>query len=161
MDSDRDRDSLARRVMDTFPLIVRSLNRDLRSFDQRSDLTHVQILGMLVDRAHSISELAGRQQVSLPSMSKTVQALVDRDWVERMPSPDDRRVALVKLTVSGGDALREARGAMLAGVAKALAALSSREREALAEGLVVLGRAFGSGSDLGTRVTDRDDHSGH
>ncbi len=135
-------DGLARRILDVAPLLGRSLERHLREHDQRMDATHVQILSMLVERPHSISELAARQHVSLPSMSKTIQTLVDRGWTERTPDAHDQRVVRVRLTVSGGDALREARAAMLSGVEAALSALSDRERALVAEALAVLERAL-------------------
>lgn len=138
MSAEADRDAVAWRLLDVAPLIVRAMERELRQQSQRADPTHVQILGMLVDRPHSISELAARQHVSLPSMSKTVSTLVERGWIERTPTPEDRRVVLVKLTVSGGDALREARSVMVQAVARAMTPLTAQERLRLADGLAAL-----------------------
>lgn len=152
MDGRRDRETLARRVLDTVPLIVRSLHRDLRSTPQRVEPNHFHILGLLAERPHSMSELASRLMVSLPSMSKTVQTLVERQWVERMPAAADRRVVLVKLTLTGGDALRGTRVAMLASVTAVLAPLTHIECENLSAGLDVLFLAFGGAGGLDTCV---------
>lgn len=152
MNPSADHDALAAALIDVAPLIVRAMERGLREQAQRADPTHVQILSMLVERSHTISELAGRQQVSLPSMSKTVQTLVERGWIERTSTPDDQRIVLVKLTVSGGDALREARTVMLHAISGDLAALTPRERTQLAAGLDALGAALRRAADDAPRL---------
>lgn len=133
-----DDDARAERLLDIAPAIVRAMERELRQQGQRADATHVQILTMLVERPHTVSELAGRQRVSLPSMSKTVQALVERGWIERTAAPHDQRVVIVRLTVSGGDALREARAVLRRWLQRELVALPELERAQLSAGLAVL-----------------------
>jgi len=138
-----DKKELARRVLETMPLIMRSLHRDLRSINHHVDPNQVQILGMLVDHQLSVSGLAGRQRVSLPSMSKTVSALVERGWIERVDFPGDRRVVHLKLTVSGRAALGELRNTMVESFAAMLGGLTADECEKLSAGLDVLYAAFG------------------
>ena len=138
-----DKKELARRVLDTMPLIMRSLHRDLRSINHHIDPNQVQILGMLVDHQLSVSGLAGRQRVSLPSMSKTVSALVERGWIERMDVPGDRRVVHLKLTEAGRAALGELRNTMVESLAAMLGGLTAEECVKLSAGLDVLYAAFG------------------
>jgi DNA-binding MarR family transcriptional regulator len=136
-------DDLARRVLDTLPLIHRTLHRNMRAANQGVEPNQFMLLGWLVQRPHSVSELAQRQHVSLPTMSRTVTALVERGLVERVPVPGDRRTVQVTLTVAGGDALRMIRETMIATLSAVTSKLSAHDRERLADGLDVLSVAFG------------------
>lgn len=53
------------------------------------------------------TQLANHDQVSTPSMTRTLNCLVDRGLVERVPHPVDRRQVLVELTESGLDVVEQ------------------------------------------------------
>ncbi len=53
-------DELARRVLETFPLLMRSFAKELRDTDQRVEANQFQILGMLAHCPSSVSALAAR-----------------------------------------------------------------------------------------------------
>ena len=91
MDDER---TLARKLLGIMHRVRHSIDADLRHFDgeRRIDPAHFPVLINLRRRAYNVSELAERLEVSLPSMSKTVTALVKRGWVERVRSQEDRRV---------------------------------------------------------------------
>lgn len=133
---------LASRVLDTIPLLMRSIHRDMRRKDHHFEPNQFQILTMLTHHEHSVSALAMLRHVSLPSMSKTINALVQRGWVERVPLPGDRRVTQIRLTKSGRQSLRDTRRVMLDSVAGILASLTPDERAKLSAGLDVLYDAF-------------------
>jgi DNA-binding MarR family transcriptional regulator len=136
-------DRLASRVLDTIPLLMRSIHKDMRRKDHHFEPNQFQILSMLAHHAHSVSALAVRQHVSLPSMSKTINALVERGWVERVPMPGDRRVVQIRLTEPGRESLQDTRRVMIDSVAGILANLTADERDKLSAGLDVLYDAFG------------------
>jgi len=75
-----------------------------------SDLTHFDYLclAMLSEtegRTLPMSELAGRTNASLSRLSHVISKLERRGLVERTPSPQSRRVTLVRLTDAGWEVL--------------------------------------------------------
>ena len=66
--------------------------------------THYMMLAMLSeapDRTLRMSALARTTSVSPSRLSHAVRALEQRGWVERRPSPEDRRGQLAVLTAAG------------------------------------------------------------
>jgi DNA-binding MarR family transcriptional regulator len=63
----------------------------------------------LADRPCTVSELAGRLEISKQGAAQIVDDMERRGLVVRRPDPDDRRARLVSLTDEGTRALREAR----------------------------------------------------
>jgi DNA-binding MarR family transcriptional regulator len=102
---------------------------------QHSALANIAFLGTT-----TIGELAARENVQSPTMSRIVDGLAAGGWAERVPDPDDRRVTLVRATPKARRelaALRERRDAYLtlqldqlddADLAAVLAALPALER---------------------------------
>ena len=85
------------------PALDSQLQRD-------SDLTHFDYLCLAMlsetgDRTLRMSELAARTNASLSRLSHVVSKLERRGWVARAPSPDSRRVTLVRLSEDGWDVL--------------------------------------------------------
>src|SRR5262249_42888682 len=46
-------------------------------------------------------QLAAHEHVQKPTMTRTIQALVDRELVERLPDPLDRRISWLRSTPAG------------------------------------------------------------
>jgi DNA-binding MarR family transcriptional regulator len=103
---------------------------------------HFRLLGILANHPHNLSELAVRQSVSLPTMSNSISVLVERGWVNRVPSQDDRRQVLLELTPEGRAMLVKMRNEAEARVAELLGQLSPEDLKSLAEGLAVLERVL-------------------
>jgi DNA-binding MarR family transcriptional regulator len=71
-------------------------------------------------------------------MSNSISVLVERGWVKRVPSPDDRRQVVLEMTSEGRAVLCEIKGQAEARVAELLGQLSSDDLESLSAGLAVL-----------------------
>jgi len=86
-----------------------------------------------------VTELAETFGVSIPSMSRAVDALVCEDLVTRVEDPDDRRVRRVAITAKGKelvDALLVVRQAGLEAFAESLTAAQRRKLDAAVESLM-------------------------
>ena len=136
---------LAQKLLNMMHQVRRRMDAELRHLPQEGlvEPAHFPVLMSLRRRAYNVSELAGRLKVSLPSMSKTVTALVKRGWVERVRSQEDRRVVQLYLTDDGRAMLAVMREQADQVVAKMLAPLSAGERGQLSAGLDALYRALG------------------
>ncbi|MFZ5870501.1 MAG: MarR family winged helix-turn-helix transcriptional regulator [Actinomycetota bacterium] len=85
-------------------------------------------------------ELADHEHVQPPSMTRTVNALVDAGLVTRADHPEDGRQVLVAVTEAGAREVRETRKRRDAWLAKRLAELTPEEREVLARAAEILRR---------------------
>jgi len=86
-----------------------------------------------------VSDLAERFGVSVPSMSRAVDALVKKKLVTRLEDPDDRRVRRVAITAKGKklvDTLLVVRQAGLEAFAAGLSAAQRRKLDAAIESLM-------------------------
>ena len=123
-------------------LAVTRLHRSLRQQadggltpSQASALAGVERLG-----SPTLGELAARESVQPPSMTRIVGALEDLGHVARVVDPSDRRVARITLTPSGEDVLAHIRSLKNAFLAERVAALEPSERAALGDLTALLER---------------------
>jgi DNA-binding MarR family transcriptional regulator len=75
-------------------------------------LAQYRLLAMIGDGATKASQLAGKLALAKPTVSATVDTLVERGWVERTTAVDDRRVVQLSITSDGRKVLERADTAM-------------------------------------------------
>jgi DNA-binding MarR family transcriptional regulator len=95
-------------------------------------------LGEVAD-PRQLGELAERFGVSVPSMSRAVDALVKKKLVTRLEDPDDRRVRRVAITAKGKrlvETLLVVRQAGLEAFAQSLSAAQRRKLDAAIDSLM-------------------------
>ena len=86
------------------PAVLRLARRLRQTRDESVELTASQysVLAALSIRGRlSMGELAAEERVRPPTITRVVNALVDRDLVRRAPAPHDGRQSLVELTEAG------------------------------------------------------------
>jgi DNA-binding MarR family transcriptional regulator len=76
----------------------------------------------------TLRELAEREHVQAPSMTRIVNALADQGFVTRTAHPDDGRQVLVGITPAGRTVMQEARNQRTAWLAQRVAGLSDEDR---------------------------------
>lgn len=81
----------------------------------------------------SSARLAQILSVSPPNITVWVDRLVGRGWVQREPSPTDRRERLLRTTDEGARLAAEATGRLVAGEREAFSHLTPGERAILGE----------------------------
>lgn len=109
-------------------------------FDSPSQVAPHQfsVLARLQQRSRSLGELAECERVTPPSMSRTVNGLVERALVQRAADPDDGRAVVLSLTPEGQSLILAERERRDAWMAARLEALTDGEREVLARATVIL-----------------------
>lgn len=133
-----DRDRIALLLIETLPLLMRSLGADMRCHGNGLMPAHFRTLGMLSKRSYNLSELAELQSVSMATMSNSVAILVERGLIERKPSPSDRRMVHLSLTPAGHAVMEAVHRSMVDRLVQQMQALSDVELEQLEAGLQVL-----------------------
>ena len=83
------------------------------------------------DQAWQVSDLAELFGVSVPSMSRAVDALVKAKLASRVEDPDDRRVRRVKITAKGKNLVATLVTVRVAGIESFVATLSAAQRRKL------------------------------
>jgi len=104
------------------------------SAGQFSALGALFVQGPLTLRA-----LSDHERVTPPSMSRTVNALVDAGLVHRADSSDDGRKVELTATDAGLELMRETRKRRDAWLAQRVAVLSAEQRQILAAATVIMG----------------------
>jgi len=116
----------------TLARLARVLERACAQLSPPLTLAQYRLLAMLGSGADRASELAGRLALAKPTVSATLDTLVERDLVERTTSRDDRRVTTLTLTPHGHDTLATAEHAMRARLDDVLARVDDAEATARA-----------------------------
>ena len=125
-------------------LSVMRLRRRLateRHPDNELSLGAMTVLGCLFRHGDlPVGELAARELVRPPSMTRTVNALADLGQVERRPHDTDRRLVVVHLTDLGRATVLADRRRRDAWLARRLRDLTPEEREVLRRAAPLLER---------------------
>lgn len=86
----------------------------------------------------TVGQLAAREQIQAPSMTRIVNALAEAELVSREENPQDKRQVLVQISKSGAAALLRARSKRTAWLAQRVSALTPQERATLHEAALIL-----------------------
>ncbi|WET78837.1 MarR family transcriptional regulator [Amycolatopsis sp. QT-25] len=143
MSGDTHERSLASRLR----LAVVRLNRRLRAqrVGDGISLTQVSALSTLHKcGALTPGQLAAKEGVQPPSMTRVIAALEEMGYVERRPHPTDGRQAIVELSDRGRAYVIEQITAREIWLDKQLAELSAEEREVLSRAAEIIDRMAGN-----------------
>ena len=113
-----------------------------RDFAMETDLTlpQIRILYMLASSPVRITDIAQAQGMARANASSMVERLVRKGLVERVPYPNDRRVALACLTDKGRGAIEEVTRSEQSALEKVTAVLPDDELDVVAQALEILNR---------------------
>lgn len=120
-------------------LAVSRLHRRIRLAS--NDIPPLQLSSLVSIEVHGplrLGELAQREAVTAPTMTRVLAALDERGFIVRTPDPDDARSTRVTLSKEGAKALVEVRNRRTALLDARLARLSAEQRAALATALPAL-----------------------
>ena len=133
----------ARQILDVVPAVIRPLRRQMRS--HRAGLSIPQFRALcFVERydGASLSAVAEHLDLSLPTVSRMINGLVERGYMQRRSSEDDRRHVSLSVRAKGQAVMRQARGATQDYLADQFQHLSSSQRQALCAAMDALRDVF-------------------
>jgi len=90
----------------------------------------------------SVSELAQKRNISRPAVSRAVDNLVNKGYVERFPTPRDRRYVRLELTEAGQELLEHQKASIQCWMTSKLAVLSEDQLHTIIIGLDLLHTTF-------------------
>jgi DNA-binding MarR family transcriptional regulator len=127
-------------------LAVVRLNRRLRAQRTNSSITLTQVSALsTLHKCGPLTpgELAAKEGVQPPSMTRVIAALEEFGFATRRPHPTDGRQAIVQLSEAGLAFVNEEVGAREAWLDKRLAELTTEERELLSRAAEIIDRMAG------------------
>lgn len=123
---------------------VARLSRRLRNEREADDslgLGALSALGVLYREGPlTVGQLADRERVQPPSMTRTVNHLVEREYAVRSPHPTDGRQVVVEISEAGRERVVADRRRRDAWLAQRLAELTTEERAVLRQAAPLLER---------------------
>ena len=128
-------------------IAVVRLNRRLRAQTPDADVSLTQLSALSClhkSGALSPGELASREGVRPPSMTRVIAALEERGLVARRAHPTDRRQAIVELTDAGQSRIEDEVSARERWLDLRLADLNDEERAVLCRAAEIIDRMSGS-----------------
>ena len=138
---------VAKELVETLPLVMRSLGSEMRHSVEIPSDAHFGILFRLLQSPANLSELARHHNVSLPTMSNSISILVEHGLVQRERAAHDRRQVVLSITDAGAEVLQKIRLQLENHAAQKLASLDPQQLEDLVSGLAVIRMAFSPFSD--------------
>ncbi len=133
------------RTLQLLHRVVLPLDRALQAADRESGCSAAQLsaLGVLIYLGVStLSDLAARERISLPTASRIIDSLVKSGLVARQSDGSDRRAVQLRATERGKRAVEIACRARETVLAEALGELSDEEWQALGGAARALARVF-------------------
>ena len=128
----RKRQEATTELLEVVNLVTQMFWADLRRSDHAIELTQWATLRRINRSPCTMSELARHKEVGLPTMSKSIEMLVRKGWVERWVDKTDRRQTLVRLTSHGRRVLADSRAHLEELLDQRLSKLTAVERNAVA-----------------------------
>jgi DNA-binding MarR family transcriptional regulator len=143
---------VARTTARTIPWVMGTLSAAFREQGEGLHASQLKLLMTIHHQPVSPSELAERMEVSLPTVSKTLDVLVKRGLVERTIDETDRRRHKLSMTDDGRATLRRVLDAGIAHLSQVFSHATPAELERIESGMEALG-------DVYTRA--HPDHASH
>jgi DNA-binding MarR family transcriptional regulator len=129
-------------LIDVVNLVTQAFWVELRRSGQTIEMSQWSTLRRIGRTPCTMSELARYKGVGLPTISKSVDMLVRRGWVERWVDKSDRRQTLVRLTTAGRRILTDCRRALEVFLDERLGSLSAADRKELDHSLQMVRRVL-------------------
>jgi DNA-binding MarR family transcriptional regulator len=121
-------------------IVVGRLHRRIR-IDGRESIPPLQLSALVTVEQHGplrLSDLARREAVTAPTMSRVLSALDEQGLVVRAPDPQDARGVLITLSELGATRLAEVRTQRTALVARRLVRLDAAQLRTLVDAVPAL-----------------------
>lgn len=133
----------AQHILEVLLPLLHGVNSEIRSSGDENfviSMSQFRALAYLRARTATVNDIARWQEVSAPSLSRMVNTLVERGWVERETDVDDRRKINLRITPSGLMIFEDIGARTQEKLATALTELTSEELETVEQALTALAR---------------------
>lgn len=133
------------RVWDTLPPVWGKIRGNVRSNaikEYKITLIQFHVLRHIRRGAHTVAEIAERQQISRPAVSHSVDLLVSKHLITRERDTRDRRYVDLELTPEGSDLLNDAFRKSRNWMGQKMSHLSPEELEIIIQAMAILKKTY-------------------
>jgi len=137
-------DLCARQMIETVPLVMQFMRRQMRRASKR-EMSIPQLRTLYFISIHDLPSLSCAADfigLSLPAMSRLVDALVRKELVSRASCPNDRRHIRLGITAAGKAALDVAWQGTHARLTQEVGAMTAQQRGTIKAAMEILRKAF-------------------
>jgi DNA-binding MarR family transcriptional regulator len=114
--------------------------RTQRAVDSMSDGQFAVLAALFTHGSHTLGDLAERERVTAPSMTRTVNCLQESGYISRAADENDGRKVVIDLTETGRAVVQETARRRDAWVEESLAELTEDELDTVARAAEIMGR---------------------
>lgn len=139
-------ENCAAELMDTVPMVMRFIRTEMRK-QRGAELSVPQFRTLVfIDRnpETSLVSVANHLGLTPPSVSVLVDSLVERSFVDKRPSRDDRRKINLSLLEKGKRILVSAQKAAHQRLAEKIQTITSPERQTIHQAMEILRKTYAS-----------------
>lgn len=133
---------LSNHIFNTLPKVVQSIKKAIDGTN--SHLTHnqIKILNLISRGSSTVDELANCFDVSLPTISESIDGLVKKNLVKKIKSKNDGRVFNLVITSKASIIITDTHKQIIKVLNKKFDKLTSKEKQKLQEALFILEKTF-------------------
>jgi DNA-binding MarR family transcriptional regulator len=134
---------IAREMIDIVPRVMHRIRGLMRNQAKgQMTIAQLRILARLNQEVFTITGLAEWQGVSPPAMSKMVDILEKKAWIERIPHANDRRQVGLRLTPEGKKYFLSLRKSTRVKMAEQIEKLSESDKTTINQALKILSQIY-------------------
>lgn len=139
--------SLAASFLDFVPMAMLEIRSKLRAHRESLSVPQFRILAALWQSSKTNKELAEHIGVSVPTMSRMVQSLVDQELIEKSTAKVDRRELKIQLSSRGRTRYEKIRAQARQGLSEHFKKLNEEERELVSQAIELIQPWFENKTD--------------
>lgn len=133
---------LATHIFSTWPLLFNAVKDVIHNEQFPIAHTQLRILKYVNEGYDNITDLAKHMSVRKPTISASVDTLVQKKFLKRERRTTDRRAIQLSLTSPGKKLLSSTHRRIIHILQKKLTSLTQKEQQTLEEAMTILERAF-------------------
>jgi DNA-binding MarR family transcriptional regulator len=138
-----EKQEIAKHIVNIIPLVMRVMGAEIRRLSTIQEPGQIGLLRMLHHKGPcTMSQLAERHAVALPTMSRMIRTMEEKEWVSVKRSSNDRRLVYVEIAPTGKEIMDHVAELITRRMELLVEQLSPDEIDQLESGLNVLQRVF-------------------
>lgn len=134
--------ALSKELFATLPSMFHFIRRTMYEIDIPLPRQQLHVLKLVRTSAVSVGEIATAMRMSTPTASTMIDALVQKKYLKRERSKEDRRKIQISITSQGIALLQQAEQAIIKELNTVFEHTTAAEREQLSQALQLLQQSF-------------------
>lgn len=136
------KNNLSKELFNTLPLVFKVIKKTFLSQNIPLAPNQIKILHLIHYHSTTVNKLAKHFNVAPPTMSESIDSLLEKKLLKKVKSEKDGRMAKITLTDYGQKEMTKAHKKIISTLDKKLNILTSKEKKILFEAIHILQKTF-------------------